>query len=126
MVSKHWLGRRRRRGMTMLEVMVAVSILGIVITAFAGVHWSEQKFARECYYRAVAMQIVDGEMERLAAGEWKAYARGEHAYKVTAESAQALPPGRFRLTVGSASVRLEWMPAHVVAGSPVVREAAIR
>lgn len=126
MVIVHWLRGRRRRGMTILEVVVATSILGIVIAAFAGVHWSEQKFARECYYRAIAMQIVDGEMERLAAGEWKAYAKGSHAYEVRAESARNLPPGRFRLTIGEKSVRLEWIPAHIVAGSRVVREAAIR
>ena len=112
--------------MTILEVVVATSILGIVITAFAGVHWSEQKMARECYYRAISMQIVDGEMERLVAGEWHAFAEGSHAYKIRAESASNLPPGRFTLTVGKTSVRLEWIPAHAAAGSPVVREAAIR
>lgn len=112
--------------MTILEVVIATGILGIVITTFAGLHASERKLARECYYRAISMQIVDGEMERLAAGEWKAYARGSHTYKVPAESARNLPPGRFRLTVGEKSVRLEWIPAHIVAGSPVVREAAIR
>ena len=126
MVSKHWPGARSGRGMTILEVAVAASILGIAVTAFAGIHWSEQKMARECYYRAVSMQIVDGEMERLVAGEWKAYAEGSHEYDVIAESAGNLPPGRFMLTVGKKSVRLEWVPAHVVAGSPIMREAAIR
>jgi len=112
--------------MTLLELIVAVGILAVLITAFAGVQWREGKLMRDYYYHAVAMQIVDGEMEALAAGEWKAHAEGSHAYEVRAESAKNLPPGRFVLTVGEKSVRLEWIPASVAAGFPVAREVGVR
>lgn len=117
---------KRERGFALLEVIVAIGIMAVVISAFAAVHWREQMLARDYYYRAVAMEIVDGEMEKLVAGEWRAYAKGSRAYEVEAESAQNLPPGRFTLTVGEKLVRLEWVPANVVAGSRVVRKAAIR
>lgn len=116
----------RKRGFALIELIVAVGILGVVISSFAALHLREQKLARDYYFRAVAMEIVDGEMEKLVAGEWKAYAKGSRAYEVAAESAQNLPPGRFTLTVGEKLLRLEWVPAHVVAGSRVVREAAIQ
>ena len=91
---------RRRRGVMLLELIIALGILAMVGGSFATVHWQEQKLVKEYYYRAIAMQIVDGEMELLLAGEWKACRKGSHPYTVRARSAENLPAGRFVLTVG--------------------------
>jgi hypothetical protein len=72
------------------------------------------------------MEIVDGEMETLAAGEWHSYPTGTHPYVVHANSSINLPPGHFLLTVQTNRLRLEWRPDGKHQGGPVVREAAIR
>ena len=83
----------------------------------------EQHVCRVYYWRAVAMEAVDGEMEVLAAGEWRTFAAGEHPYVVHSESAKFLPPGKFVLRVRERSLRLEWRPDKMRNGVPVIREA---
>src|ERR1039457_520269 len=83
----------------------------------------EQHVCRVYYWRAVALETVDGEMEVLAAGEWHAFTEGTTRYAVHAESAKHLPPGNFTLTVRGSRLRLEWRPEKARFGAPVVREA---
>jgi hypothetical protein len=86
----------------------------------------EWKLARAYYNRAIAMQIVDGEMELLAAGEWRAYAPGSQRYPVRGGAVTNLPPGEFRLTLTHATARLEWIPQARRTGGGVVREAKLK
>jgi hypothetical protein len=114
--------RRRIQASILIEALVAVAIL-IVVAFPLGVHlYSDHKSARNYYYRAVAMEIIDGEMEILAAGEWKAFANGTHSYSIKAEAAKNLPVGEFRLTKNSRSLRIEWMPTEKNRGGSVKRE----
>jgi len=76
--------------------------------------------------RAVAMEIVDGEMEVLAAGEWRAYPAGSHDYQVRAGALTNLPPGRFLLTIQPPKVRLEWRPQAKDNGGAIMREAVLK
>jgi len=69
------------------------------------------------------MEIVDGEMEVLMAGEWRTCAPGTHEYPVHADAAKVLPSGQFLLTIKTNTVRLEWRPEERHEGGPVVREA---
>jgi hypothetical protein len=115
-----------RRGTILMELIVAVGLLALVVTAFAVAQATDQQWLRAQYYRAVAMEIVDGEMEALVAGEWKACGEGSHEYAVRADAARNLPDGRFVLTVKGGRVRLEWIPAQLRKGGRVVREASVR
>jgi hypothetical protein len=104
---------------------VAVGLLGVVVSSFAAAYGYEQKLLKAYYYRAVAMEIVDGEMEALAAGEWRAHRPGSHLYQVRADAARNLPDGRLLLTVEPERVRLEWLPERQGKGGRVVREVRI-
>ena len=53
------------------------------------------------------MEIIDGEMEMLHAGDWRNYLDGEHPYKVKANAATNLPPGGFFLMRTGAMLRLD-------------------
>jgi hypothetical protein len=118
-------GRTRGdRAIVLVEAIVAVGMLSMLIVAFAALAGSEARLSRELYFRAVAMQIVDGEMETLVAGERRAWPAGRHEYPVDAEAVKSLPPGRFVLTVAPKTLRLEWRPEG--AGSPVAREVTLR
>jgi hypothetical protein len=68
------------------------------------------------------MEIVDGEMEALAAGGWRSFSNGIVDYSVDARAATNLPPGHFTLTLTSEKVRLEWRPNVKQHGGPVARE----
>jgi hypothetical protein len=107
-----------------MVLAIAMLALALIPIAFAFVQETEQ--CRALYYRAVAMEIVDGEMEILAAGEWRAFTLGQHAYAVQAEAVTNLPPGAFQLTLDENRVRLEWIPGARSSGGRVVRELKLK
>jgi hypothetical protein len=110
----------------MIELVVAMALLAGALLPMAYSFASERRLARASYQRAVAMEIVDGEMEALVAGEWRAFPPGRQEYKVLAGAATNLPPGRCLLTVQSDKIRLEWRPDVKRQGGSVVREAAVK
>lgn len=112
-----------RNGGIMVELVIAMGILTAAVLPLAYSFMDEQHQCHLAYLRAVAMELVDGEMETLAAGEWHGFADGTHDYAVQAAAAQNLPPGKFTLTVRGRQLRLEWKPDAVRFGRPVVREA---
>ena len=109
----------------MVELLVAIAILTGALIPLGYSIASENRLARASYQRAVAMEIVDGEMEILAAGEWKAFQPGTQSYPVDAAAAKNLPDGKFLLTVETNKIRLEWRPAESQQGGAVVREVTV-
>jgi hypothetical protein len=118
--------KRKQSGFLMIELLVAVALLMAVLLPLAYSFAAERRLALASYQRAVAMEIVDGEMETLLAGEWRAFPTGTHEYRVKAGAATNLPPGRFTLTVQPDKVRLRWQPALKDHGGPVTREAMLK
>jgi hypothetical protein len=116
----------RECGALMAELVVATALLAGALLPLAYSIASEKRLARAYYQRAVAMEIVDGEMQVLAAGEWRQFQRGTHEYLVQAIAATNLPPGKFLLTLEANKVKLEWRPAVKDHGGPVVREAIVK
>jgi len=118
--------RHNEQGSMMIELVAALAIIVTVLIPLGFSFVEEQHVCRVFYWRAVAMETVDGEMEVLAAGDWRTFGEGEHPYVVHAESAKYLPPGKFTLTVHGSRLRLEWRPEKTRSGLPVVREAVGR
>lgn len=113
---------RTRAGWLMIELLAALALLigGLLPLAYSLA--SEGRLARSSYQHAVAMELVDGEMELLAAGQWRAFTPGRHLYQVHSVAATNLPPGAFVLNLTEHKLRLEWRPALKHNGGPVVRE----
>jgi hypothetical protein len=107
-------------------MVTALAILTIAILPLSYMFGSELSLCRRYYNRAVAMEIVDGEMEVLVAGEWRAYANGTHPYPIHADAAKNLPAGNFVLTVHDKHLRLEWSPADHRQAANIFREATAR
>ncbi len=105
-----------------LECVVAIGILISVMIPISFSFVSQHRACRASYYRAVAMELVDGEMEILRAGEWRQFPRGTRPLKINSAAARNLPPGQFILTVEEHLVRLEWQPAARDQGGKVTRE----
>ena len=126
MVIETAFHRARRCGSLMVELLVAMALLTGALLPLAYSIASERRLARSSYQRAVAMEIVDGEMEVLAAGGWRAFTPGTHEYPVAAGAATNLPTGRFLLHIEAGKARLEWRPSVKMHGGPVVREMTVR
>ena len=126
MVTRLVGSKARRRGALMIELLAAMTLLLAALVPLAYSVASEKRLARSSYQRAVAMEIVDGEIEVLAAGEWRAFAPGVHDYTFHAGAATNLPPGQFTLTIQTNLLRLEWHPALKHQGGSVVREVEVK
>lgn len=116
----------RRSGLLMTEIMIGLAILSLAIFPLAYSFAQETKYLRRCYERAIAMEIVDGEMEIIRAGGWRSFTNGVQSLKTTARSFTNLPPGELRLTLSEKHARLEWLPNESSHGSPVVREVTLK
>jgi type II secretory pathway pseudopilin PulG len=117
--------RSPARAFLMVELLVGMAILAI---AFIPLAYSVQADAREfraVYQRALAMEIVDGEMEILAAGEWRAFPEGTQTYVVQAAAAKNLPPGQFQFTRHGNHLRLEWSATDKRGLGRIVREVTV-
>src|ERR1035437_2883347 len=111
--------RRHQRGALLVELLVAMALLVGVLYPLAYSFTTERRLAPSYYQHAVAMEIVDGEMEVLMAGEWHAFPQGTHDYQVHAGAATNLPPGQFTLSIEPPKLRLRWQPALKDRGGPV-------
>jgi hypothetical protein len=115
-----------QHGTVMVELMVAIALLTVALLPLAYSFVTEKRHAQFLYQRAIAMEIVDGEIEVLAASEWRAFAPGTHDYLVHAGAATNLPPGRLQLTLDPGKVRLEWRPTDRQRGGVVLREVDVK
>ena len=103
--------RRRQQGyLTVLlaEMTVAVGLMAVVLIPLTVGFFKEGKQMRNLYLESVAMEIVDGEMEILAAGGADEISSGSRSYDINATAATNLPPGKFTLTREGKTLRLEW------------------
>lgn len=114
---------RNDGGWLSMEMAIGLAILVTAVIPLAFSFVQEQRVCRAYYYRAVAMEIVDGEMEILAAGEWRAFKPGRQPYRVQGHAAQNLPDGELTLTIDGQRLRLEWQAIDARHGGPVIREA---
>lgn len=126
MVTAEVRSRGAQRGALTTELVVAIAILAIAVLPLAFSFTHEMKLLRRAYGHAVAMEIVDGEMEILAAGEWRAFTSGTQPYVVKAHAATNLPPGAFQLSISTNHIRLEWIPRESHGGRRIAREAQVR
>ena len=126
MVRLNQSGLTAQRGALMTELMVAIALLAGALLPLAYSVAKERKLARAIYQRAVAMEIVDGEMELLVAGGRRDISNGTQIYRVNAAAATNLPLGNFWLTVAPEKLQLEWKPLVKDHGGSVVREVVLK
>ena len=121
------LSSKRERGyflMTDLIIGMAILALAIMPLTYSFIH--DRQLLRAEYFRAVAVEIVDGEMEVLAAGAGQDFPDGQQAYIVHANAAARLPSGHFELTKAGKHLRLEWQSDKRQGIGPVIREITVK
>ena len=117
---------RGRAGIAVIEIVLAMAMLSIAMLPLAYSVRSDAKEFRATCQRAVAMEIVDGEMEILAAGEWQYVPEGTHPYSIRAKSAAGLPPGSFQLTRAGHHLRLQWSATKNSGIGAIAREVIVK
>ncbi len=100
----------RCRAFLQLDVAVAITVLALVFIPLSVSSSGDLDLARRHYFEAVALQLIDGEMDVLLAGERRKYTTGEHRITPVGEAVQNLPEGEFVLTVQEQKLTLAWMP----------------
>lgn len=110
----------------MIDVLAAMALLVLALLPLAYSLASEKRLARAYYQRAIAMEIVDGEIEVLAAGHWRDFPAGTSLYQSRAAAATNLPPGELRLSIAEGTVQLEWLPAVKHHGPAVTRKVRVQ
>ena len=117
---------RARRGVLMMDLVVAMAILSIAIVPLGFSFARERQLLKIEYHQGVINEIVDGEMEILAAGDWRNFPDGSQNYSVRAGAAASLPPGHFQLTKAGHHLRLEWTPDQRQGIRAIVREVNVK
>lgn len=110
----------------MLDVTVGLAILTLAVLPLGYTFVRERQVLKIEYCRAVADEIVDGEMEILLAGAARELPDGPQDYPVSARAATQLPRGHFQLTKTGNHLRLEWTPDVRRGFAAVVREATLK
>ena len=100
----------KRLAFLQLDVAIALTVLALVFIPLSVSSSGDLDLARRQYFEAVALQLIDGEMDVLLAGERRKYTPGEHQIKPVGEAVQNLPEGEFVLTVHDQKLTLAWVP----------------
>jgi len=108
MVTKKQNRQRERGAVLLAELIVALVLLATALIPITFSIINDQRTFRNYYFKAIAMEIVDGEMEILKSGYWKEFEQGAQPYPTTAKAGENLPEGDFILTLKGKLIRLEW------------------
>ena len=100
----------KRLAFLQLDVAIALMVLALVFIPLSVSSSGDLDLARRHYFEAVALQLIDGEMDVLLAGERRKYTTGEHRITPVGEAVQNLPEGKFVLTVQEQKLTLAWVP----------------
>ena len=106
------LRRRLQRGVLEVDMTIALAILFIAVLPLAYSFASDAKAMRRNYERAVAMELLDGKMEVLAAGAWRNHPAGTNEIRLAGHAAANLSTDRALLIIQPDRIRLEWRPAN--------------
>ena len=119
-------GRKFQRAFLQIDLAIGLAILTLAITPLGFAFARERQVLRMEYHRAVINELVDGEMEILAAGAAKNLPDGAQPLVVPSRAAEKLPPGHFQLTKTGSQLRVEWLPDEKGGVSTVVREGTLK
>ena len=117
---------RARRGYLQIDLLVGLAILALAIVPLGYSFARERQVLKMEYARSAANEIVDGEMEILAAGAARNFPDGSQNYSVHARAVASLPPGKFQLTKTGNQLRLVWHSDEKHGIGSVVRETTLK
>ncbi len=115
-----------QRAFLQIDLAIGLAILTIALLPLGYAFARERQVLKMEYCRSVINELVDGEMEILAAGDGKSFPDGSQIYTVRSRAAATLPPGHFQLIKTGNHLRLEWTPDERRAISAIARETTLK
>lgn len=100
----------RRRGGVLMELIVGLALLAGVLLPLTGGFVSQRRMAAQLSKRLVLTELIDGELEFIAAGRWKEFNEGTNAFVIEMPPGFVPPAGRSYLVRESDHFRLLWEP----------------
>jgi hypothetical protein len=117
---------RRCGGWMNVDMLVAIALLLLVVLPLAYGMVGERRLLDAELRRAALVELLDGELEVLLAGEWRQRPEGESDIPLTGAAAARLLPGRCVLIKSGKSLRLEWRSEKHDGAVSVSKEAVAR
>jgi len=118
--------KRRFAGVFLIEAMVGIAVLILATLPLTVWLMADARSFRDTYCRAIATELVDGETEILAAGEWRNYAEGTNVWQARGGAVTNLPEGRFLVIRRGEHLRLEWRSVRKSGIGIVTREITVK
>jgi hypothetical protein len=117
---------RKQRGFLQIDMVAGIALLTIAIIPLGYSFAQERSALRRETSRAAIIELLDGEMEVLAAGAAKNLPDGAQDYPVTSPVLNGVPPGHFTLTKTGHNLELDWSPAEKCGIGTLTREAVLK
>ena len=118
--------RPKQRGFLQIDMVAGIALLVIAIIPLGYAFAQQRQSLKREYARAVVVELVDGEMEILAAGAGKNLPDGPQDYPVASGALDRVPPGHFKLTKSGRDLRLEWSADEKCGLGVVARESVLK
>ena len=109
-----------------LDIAVAIVILGLIFIPLSVTSSAKLDLARRHHFEAVALNLIDGEIDVLLAGEIKKYKLGKSLITPPGEAVGSLPKGEFILTLNEKTIKLEWVPKKLTKWGRIQREVNLK
>ncbi len=108
------------------DLITALAVISLTLLPLGYGYVHHRRLVRNATTRAVVLELIDSEMEVLAAGEHRAFAEGSRAYPLRGIAVRDLPPGECTLAKSSLPdsrihLTLAWTPAREGLLKPVQR-----
>jgi hypothetical protein len=113
-------------GFLQIDLAIGLLILTIAVVPLGFSFAREQQVLRIEYYYGVINEIVDGEMEILAAGAAKNIPDGVQILPVSSPAAGKLPAGHFQLTKSGNHLQVGWLPDKKSGLGAIIRETTLK
>lgn len=117
--------RTARRGWMNVDLAVALGLLVVLVLPLAHGLVGERRLLDAELRRAALIELLDGELEILLAGEWKSRPEGESDVALAGAGAERLPAGRCVLVKNGRHLRLEWRPEKRPGAVAASKEAVV-
>ena len=117
---------RRRNGFLQFDLVMGLAILIIAVIPVGYSFARERQALLTETRRCVINELVDGEIEILAAGAAKNLPDGPQALSVQSRSVTSLPPGHFQLAKSGNHLSLTWLPDGKCGLGAITREATLK
>ena len=112
---------RRKVGAIHLEAILALALTAAVLLPISGIVVSQRRIASDLTRHLTMIELVDGEMELIAAGDWVRYPEGTHSVPLPSPEGFVPPVGELTLVRQGREFSLAWRPANRWIGGGIER-----